>query len=75
MEVLTPRLKTLDVFARHLFNMCRNLLLQLSAKSPLNISPNPSDAIPKVLEPKDNYSKYPPLATQKLHTAGGRGNP
>ena len=55
MEVLTPRLKTLDVFARHLFNMCRNLLLQLSAKSPLNISPNPSDAIPKVLEPKDNY--------------------
>jgi hypothetical protein len=31
----------------------------MSAESPLNTSPNPSEVISQVLEPLDNFSKYP----------------
>ena len=61
MRVLAPR----SVHARHsawpLIDMNRNVSAHMSAKSPLNISPKPSEVISKVSEPYDNFSKYPPF--------------
>ena len=36
----------------------------VSAESPSNISPNPSEVISKVSEPKDNFWNYPPLSAK-----------
>ena len=49
----------------------------VSAKSPSNISPNPS-LIRRHMQSFGTPSqlfKIPPLSTQKMHSAGGRGGP
>ena len=50
---------------RPLINKSGILLAHVSAKSPWNISPNPSEVISKVSEPYDNFWKSPPFVRQK----------
>ena len=45
MGVLAPRLRTLDGSARPPINMSGNFTAHVSAESPLNTSPNPSEVI------------------------------
>ena len=47
----------------------------MSAKSPSNISPNPSEVISEVLEPLDNFSKYPPFPPKNCIVLGVGGVP
>ena len=53
MGVLAHRLHTLDLWldARPPISMSGNFLVHMSAESPSNISPNPSEVIPEVSEP------------------------
>jgi hypothetical protein len=52
--------------------MSGNFPGHVSAESPSNTSPNPSEVISEVLEHLDNFSKYPPFPP-KNHIVGGRG--
>ena len=54
MGVLAPRLRMLDGVARPPLDMSGNFSVHVSAKSPSNIYPNPSEDIHKVSEPYDN---------------------
>ena len=45
MGVLAPHLRTLDVSARPPIDTSGNFLVHMSAESPLNTSPNPSEVI------------------------------
>ena len=71
MGVLAHRLQTLDVSARPPIDMSGNFPAHVSAESPSNTSPNPSEVISEVLV---NFSNTP-FSVQKLHSAGGRGVP
>ena len=58
MGVLAHRLRTLD---RSLVPPSTRAEIFVSAESPANTSPNPSEVISKVLEPLDHPSKYSPF--------------
>jgi hypothetical protein len=47
-----------------------NFSARVSAESPSNILPNPSEVISEVSQPLDNFFKYPPFSA---HSAGGMG--
>ena len=47
----------------------------VSAESPSNTSPNPSEVISEVLEPLDNFSKYPPFPPKNRIVRGVGGVP
>ena len=51
-------------FARPPISMSGNFPAHVSAESPPNISPNPSEVIPEVSESYNNFWKYPPLSAQ-----------
>jgi hypothetical protein len=46
-------------FARPPIDRCEKCPVHMCVESPLNTSPNPSGVISYVLEPLDNFSKYP----------------
>ena len=69
MGVIAHRLRTLDRLlippsTRH-----------VSAELPSNNSPIPSEVISEVLEPLDNFSKYPLFPPKNRIVRGGRGVP
>ena len=55
MGVLAQRLRTLDPSLVPPIDTSGNFPAHMSAESPLNTSPNPSEAISEVLEPLDNF--------------------
>jgi hypothetical protein len=59
MGVLSPRLRTVEGSVRPPIDMSGNFPAYVSAESPLN--PPTSEVISEVLEPYDNFSKYPPF--------------
>jgi hypothetical protein len=70
MGVLAPRLRTLDVSARPPIDMSGNFPAHVYAESPLNISPNLSEVISGVSEPK-----YPPCPPKYVIVRGEGGVP
>ena len=68
MGVLAPRFAHARPSAQPYIDVSGNFSAHMSAESPLNISPNPSEVISKVSEPYDNFSKYPPVPVR-----GGMG--
>ena len=50
-EVLAPHLRTLDGSTRPPIDRSGNFAAHMSAESPSNISPNPSEVISEVSEP------------------------
>ena len=75
MGFLAPSPRKLDGVAFPPINMSKKMLTQLSANSPSNISPNPSEVIPRVLEPKDSFWKSPQLSAKIYHKAWEGGVP
>jgi hypothetical protein len=50
------KLQPIEGALRRIFILvCGRYDMHVSAESPLNISPNPSEVISKVSEPKDNF--------------------
>jgi hypothetical protein len=52
-----------------------NFPAHMSAESSSNTSPNPSEVISEVLEPLDNFSKYPPFPPKNRIVRGVAGIP
>jgi hypothetical protein len=72
MGVLAHRIRTLD---RSLIPPSFHFPAHVSAESPSNTSPNPSEVISEVLESLDNFSKYPPFPPKNCIVRGVGGVP
>ena len=74
MAVLAPGSAHAKPSAQPPIDMSGNLLAHMSAESPSNISPNPSEVISEVSEPYCHFSKYPPFPPKNRIVRGVGGS-
>ena len=70
MGVLAPGSAHTRPFAQPPIEVSENIPAHMSAESPSNISPNPSEVISEVSEPKDNFRNYPSCPPKSVIVQG-----